>query len=333
MRIFNLGLWAVVLAALGAPAFTGCSSNADHGSQESVGTLKLNLTSTSSSGNHYRLRNAIFQVNGPDDVVLFSENDVNAATIRQVLTVGNYIVELADGWVLERATSGMSFEPVNAALTSVNPAGFVIADQGVTGVVFQFKAGDDVIEFGHGVLELSIGVEDEGCQAGNVQCGGSCTDLSSDPNNCGACGISCVGGQTCTAGACASNIFSDSFTQGETSVDQCTHWDAFRASIGTGPFSSITLRGSQDMIGQTCTGPDAQTLCDALRDGSSFSTICDGTPWNVGSCGGIEVSTTSSTCICQVGFAVRPCVGNDNWGGINGDTCTAPSQTMEVLCQ
>src|SRR4051812_4806454 len=99
MRIFNLGLWAVVLASLGTPAFMGCSSNDDRSGHESLGTLNLNLTGTSSSGNHYRLRNAIFQVNGPDDVTLFSDNDVNASTIRQTLAAGNYIVELADGWL------------------------------------------------------------------------------------------------------------------------------------------------------------------------------------------------------------------------------------------
>ena len=153
MRILSLRLWAVVLASLGTPAFTGCSSNDDHASRASVGTLTLNLTGTSSTGNHYRLRNAVFRVNGPEDVVLFSENDVNASTIRQTLAVGNYIVELGEGWSLERKHVGR-FEAVNAAVTSANPAGFAIAEQGVTGVVFQFKAGDDVIELGHGVLEL-----------------------------------------------------------------------------------------------------------------------------------------------------------------------------------
>lgn len=378
MRIFNLGLWAVVLAALGAPAALGCSSNDDRGSQESLGTLNVNLTGTSSSGIRYRLRNAIFEVNGPDDVVLFSENDVNAPTIQQDLAVGNYIVELADGWSLERETAGMFFEPVDAALTSANPAAFVIAEQGVTGVVFAFKAGDDVLELGHGVLELSINVEDEGCQAGDVLCGDTCTDVSSDPDNCGACGVSCAEGESCSAGACVgdegcqagdvlcgetctdvssdrnncgacglscaegegcnagvcgANLFSEFFEQGVTSNDQCTRWDAFRSAIGIGPFSSITLRGSQDMVGQTCTGPDAQALCDALRDGLTFSTVCDGTPWNVGICGGVEVSTTSSVCACDFGSAARPCVGNHNWGGIKGDTCFAPSQTIEVLCQ
>jgi hypothetical protein len=322
----------VVLASLGAPAFMGCSSKDDRTEVESVGTLNLNLTGTSSSGNHYRLRNAFFQVNGPDDVVLFSENDVNAASIRQLLAVGSYIVELVDGWSLERRHAGR-FEPVSAALTSVNPAGFAIQEQGVTGVVFQFKAGDDVIELGHGVLELSIDVEDEGCQDGDVLCGSTCTELSSDSSNCGACGVSCDEGEICSGGECSSNIFSDAFSQDQDSPAQCSRWNAFRSSIGAGPFSSITLRGSQDGVGQTCTGAEAQNLCDALRDGLAFSTFCDGLPWHVGSCGnGVELTTTGSVCACNFGYTARPCSNGGSWGGIDGDTCGARSQTIEVLC-
>lgn len=332
MRIFKLSLWAVVLASLGAPAFMGCSSKEDRTEVESVGTLNLNLTGTSSSGNHYRLRNAIFEVNGPDDVVLFTENDLTASTIRQTLAVGNYIVELVDGWWLERQRAG-KFERVEAAVTSVNPAGFAIQEQGVTGVVFRFKAGDDVIELGHGALDLSIEVEDDGCQDGDVLCGSTCTDVSGDSNNCGACGVSCSEGEICSAGACSSNIFSESFTADEDSPAQCSRWNDFRSSIGAGPFASITIRGSQDGVGRTCTGPEAQNLCDALRDGSPFSTVCDGLPWNVGDCGGgVELTTTGSVCFCNVGYTARPCTGGPAWGGIDGETCGAQSQTIEVFC-
>lgn len=87
-------------------------------------------------------------------------------------------------------------------------------------------------------------------------------------------------------------------------------------------------------MGQTCTGPDAQSLCDALRDGTTFSTFCDGAPWDVGICGnGIELTTTGSVCFCNVGNTARPCIGGSEWGGINDDTCFARSQTIEVLCQ
>lgn len=38
---------------------------------------------------------------------------------------------------------------------------------------------------------------------GEVACGGTCTDTSSDPLNCGMCNNACPAGQTCVNGACA----------------------------------------------------------------------------------------------------------------------------------
>ena len=47
--------------------------------------------------------------------------------------------------------------------------------------------------------------------------------------------------------------------------------------------------------------------------------------------GGIEFNATGSTCNCDdPGYIVRPQIENDNWGGINTDTCLAPTQTMTV---
>ena len=37
---------------------------------------------------------------------------------------------------------------------------------------------------------------------GLICCEGSCTDISSDPSNCGGCGYSCSSGATCFGGTC-----------------------------------------------------------------------------------------------------------------------------------
>src|SRR5579863_4127831 len=44
-----------------------------------------------------------------------------------------------------------------------------------------------------------------GCPAGQVMCGATCTDVTSDPNNCGKCGNVCAAADTCVNGACTSS--------------------------------------------------------------------------------------------------------------------------------
>lgn len=41
------------------------------------------------------------------------------------------------------------------------------------------------------------------CLPPNAQCGTDCVDVATDEANCGACGMACPAGGTCTMGACA----------------------------------------------------------------------------------------------------------------------------------
>jgi glucosylceramidase len=45
-------------------------------------------------------------------------------------------------------------------------------------------------------------INDTVCAADQVACGEQCFDLTSDPMNCGGCGLLCSAGQVCQAGAC-----------------------------------------------------------------------------------------------------------------------------------
>ena len=52
-------------------------------------------------------------------------------------------------------------------------------------------------------------------------------------------------------------------------------------------YTTVTLRGSNNPTGVTCTGASANTICQALRTGTAMSGIsCGGRTWNIGGCGG-----------------------------------------------
>jgi hypothetical protein len=174
------------------------------------------------------------------------------------------------------------------------------------------------------------------CAPGTEYCGTACIDVVSDVDNCGACNVKCDGG-ACVGGACGAGVvYTDSFTTGVASPTQCTDWTNFRAKL-TGVYTSITVRGTFDPVGHTCTGAAATTLCNALRNGTAVgATTCGGHLWSVDTICGLELNAQSGNtgCPCETpGYEVRPCIGNANWGGVNTNTCTPPSQTMTVICQ
>ncbi len=146
--------------------------------------------------------------------------------------------------------------------------------------------------------------------------------------------------------------YTASFVLNQDSVPQCTAWNTFRGQLSANTtYTRVTLRGSRNTTGFSCTGATANTLCQRIRaDDRTLSRFtCDGRTWSIGGCGaGIELSvntfelnnTSEGICRCldnpNLG-TVRPCinVGNPNWGGMNGGTCSSsnPSQTLEVICQ
>jgi hypothetical protein len=166
-----------------------------------------------------------------------------------------------------------------------------------------------------------------------------CTDLSNDPANCGTCGTACAGGEACVAGSCEVldcnySIYSEAFTSGATATAQCTSWNSWRTTLSPTGCSRVTMRGSLDTTGVTCSDPvTVANIAAALRSASTGSWSCDGRTWQTGMCGsGIELSAMGTTCRCDdPGYIARPCISNSNWGGMGTDTCGAPSQTMEVV--
>jgi len=95
----------------------------------------------------------------------------------------------------------------------------------------------------------------------------------------------------------------------------------------------MTVRGSVDPVGVSVTTASViASLALALRTSTAYGTVTsNGRSWAVGSCGGgYELSANGAVCSCTTGYDVRPCIGNANYGGINGATCTGVTQTMIV---
>ena len=128
-------------------------------------------------------------------------------------------------------------------------------------------------------------------------------------------------------------IYSQSFTYAITPSTQCTAWANYIAYLPLRAYTSMRMYGSLNSAGVTLT--DVTTIYNlvyALRTSGSYGPVTfNSRPWAVGPCGGgSELSANGAICFCTSGYDIRPCIGNLNWGGINGVTCSASTQTMAV---
>jgi cysteine-rich repeat protein len=118
---------------------------------------------------------------------------------------------------------------------------------------------------------------------------------------------------------------------------QCTAWEAFRAELVQSSYTRVTVRGSANPGGLSCSDPGVATqICSALNTSGTVSGLsCDGNTWSVGECGGTAVAVNSSVCECTTGdgHIVRPCIDNANWGGMGTATCSGEAQSMDVICE
>ena len=204
MRISSI-LTAVCLSLSVVPALAGCQL-ADQ-AEAATGTVSLPLTATATSGDQYRLVNGNFVVTGAQTVNLSSNSDPTASVLTADLPVGGYVVTLNSGWQLQKLDPATgTLTQVDAVLVSPTSQAVNIGEQQTALVTFQFRAGEDVIQFGQGRLNVAIAVDDGRlvCGAGTADCDGdgSCDDLTRSVTNCGACGVVCTGGGQCVAGVC-----------------------------------------------------------------------------------------------------------------------------------
>ena len=136
--------------------------------------------------------------------------------------------------------------------------------------------------------------------------------------------------------------WSDNFTRGvrATQQQEQTYKD-FWDNASSQTWDNISIGNPDNMT--TCT--NSTFINDFLRskDNTSFEVrglYCDGMYWTIGKCGwGLELSAFDkprSYCAClkstDIGYTIRPLIGNTNWGGV-GKSCNADSQTLQVILQ
>lgn len=135
--------------------------------------------------------------------------------------------------------------------------------------------------------------------------------------------------------------FSQTFTSGQSPGSTIENaWTTFRGQL-TGTYTKFDFYSSN---GQGYTGitdsVKVQQLADALRTGTtgvSLSLVISGVTWLVSCCscraggainGAVEFSNVGA-CSASSTAALRPFIGNSNWGGI-GTTVNAATQTLTL---
>jgi hypothetical protein len=131
--------------------------------------------------------------------------------------------------------------------------------------------------------------------------------------------------------------FSQLFTNGTPPTTTMeTAWNTFRASL-TGTYTTFTFFSNLN-VGITVTDAvRVQTLANSLRTATVTNQTIGGNTWFVGTgcgtpkIGGVAVEFSNvGSCSAGSTYALRPMINNLNWGGVNGSTVGAPTQTITL---
>jgi Glycosyl hydrolase family 12 len=161
------------------------------------------------------------------------------------------------------------------------------------------------------------------CASGQKACSQGCTNVQTDPQNCGACGTACGTGQTCSAGVCAcgTGLLSCGGSCVSSNNANCGTCGATCSSTqvcSNNACSSSCATGTTACSGGTC----ANTMTDPLNCGTCGTVCSGGSTCNAGACtcavttqklcGGTCLDTTSNMSNC--GSCGHACT--------TGQTCT-----------
>jgi hypothetical protein len=206
--VSRIGL-GISLAIATPVAVTGCISE-DPVVPQQTGTVSAALTGVSTQGFEYRLRQGVLTIVGPTNTSINTEDHLGSSVIQVQLQTGNYTIQLADGWQLERNESGM-FVPVDANLTSANPAAFSISNGQTTTVALSFRVDGDDVTMGRGTLDIVLDVNDNPQENTASRCSDGLDNDADGFVDCSDfdCAPFCGGGAENTASRCSDGIDND----------------------------------------------------------------------------------------------------------------------------
>lgn len=126
-----------------------------------AGIVQLSLTGEAPSGTRYRLRDGEVVVDGDGRPrVLHTEDDPDRTAIAVPLPPGDYTLELAAGWFLERRRADGGHDAVAATLTTPMPLAFSIGPGAQTLVSLHFLVGAEAVVLDDGDLVVEVDIDE-----------------------------------------------------------------------------------------------------------------------------------------------------------------------------
>jgi hypothetical protein len=167
------------------------------------------------------------------------------------------------------------------------------------------------------------------CIAGQTSCSGDCVNMTSDHDNCGACGTKCGSGEFCVKGSCSTlsvGGYTDLCTVGLTPCSgNCVNTQNDKSNCGTcgnkcdsgefcvkGSCATVSVGGlNVEQICSTgytpCSGDCVNTQNDKSNCGACGNKCASGEFCVKGSCATVSVGGLNVEQICSTGYT--PCSG------------------------